>query len=472
MRDVDIPLGSARALVERIRSGAIDPATVAAAVRAQAERAVHLNAFVGPTLTELEERARAATEGLLQGLPVAVKDCFDVAGLATSGGTPALSSRVARADAPVIARLRAAGAWIVGKNTMHELSFGITTNNAFSGPARNPVDPSLIPGGSSGGTGVAVAAGVVPVGLGADTGGSVRLPASLCGVVGFRPTLGRYPSGGAVPISHSRDTAGLLAHSVTDVRLVDAVLVAADPAAGAPGRVAAAPTLVGVRLGAPTRFWRDLDPDVESVCRAALDALRSAGAQLVELDADAVIDQADQIGLPLCLHEFLPDLAGYLAATGGGIEVADVAAQVASPDVRAIVEMARSGERHPGGAAAYAQLLERLATLRREYAALLSGAGVAALVFPTAPLPARPIGQDRTTTLAGRVVPTFPTYLRHTNLAGVAGHPGISLPVGHTPEGLPVGLELDGALGADEALLELAEAVEATCRRSGVAGRG
>lgn len=453
----EVRLDDAHALLAQVSGEEVSLADIAAAVRAAAVAAAPLNVFIDPTLAGLEERVDACLSGPLHGLPIVAKDIFDTIDQPTSGGTRALLGRHTGSDAGVVATLRAAGAFIAGKNTLHELSFGITSNNACTGPARNPVDPGLIPGGSSGGTAAAVAAGIAPVGLAADTGGSSRIPAALCGIVGFRPTHGRYSGEGVLPISHTRDTAGVVARTVADVQLVDAVLAGEAPEIGSH-----AVEVGGVRLAVPTGYWTDLDPDVERVCRAALDRLAAAGVQLIDVDADEVTAMADEIGLPLCLVEFPRDLADYLARAGDGMTVEQVCAGVESPDVAGIVAACLS---RPVSEEAYAGLLVTREQLRSRYAALLADAGAAALVFPTTPLPACPIGQDETTTLNGREVPTFPTFIRHANLAGVAGHPGISLPAGRTDAGLPVGLELDGAVDRDGELLALAAAVESLLGR-------
>ncbi|MCZ2820713.1 amidase family protein [Modestobacter sp. VKM Ac-2977] len=154
-------------------------------------------------------------EGLLAGVPLAVKDNLDTRDLPTTGGTPALRDSRPGRDHHAVARLRAAGAAVLGKTNLHELAFGITSNNAAFGPVRNPHDPARSAGGSSGGSAVAVATGVVPIALGTNTGGSLRVPAAHCGVVGWRPTTGRWGTGRTVPISRTRDTAGVLATSVT-----------------------------------------------------------------------------------------------------------------------------------------------------------------------------------------------------------------------------------------------------------------
>ena len=450
-----IRLDDATALLTQVAAGRATPEQVASAVRARAEEIRKLNAFVEPELTGILERAAGSPAGPLRGLPLAVKDCFDTEQLPTGAGTPALTGRRTRRDAGVVARLRAAGAFVAGKTTLHELSFGITSHNAWTGAVRNPVDPSLIPGGSSGGTAVAVAAGVVPVGLAGDTGGSARLPAALCGVVGFRPTHGRYPADGAVPVSGTRDTPGLIGRTVADVALLDGVLAGAGTGAGT-GADPAMP-LAGLRLGLPTTFWSGLDPEVERVSIAARDVVEAAGVVLVEVALDEVSSLADALAFPLCQAEFGGDLAAYLAREDDGVTVAQVCGQIRSPDVVKSVALCLPGLDE----AAHARLLLARAELRARYAALLADAGVAALIFPTSPLPARPIGEDVRVELRGRSVPTFASYTRHLALAGVAGHPGISVPAGRTLAGLPVGIELDGPVGGDRSLLALAGAVAA-----------
>nr|WP_322084911.1 amidase family protein [Burkholderia cepacia] len=190
----------------------------------------------------------------------------------TAAGTAALRDAVPRADAPVVARVIDAGALAAGKANMHELAFGCTSDNGFFGPARNPYDPSRIPGGSSGGSAVLVASGAVPAALGTDTGGSVRIPAALCGLVGFRPTHGRYPSGGVVPISPARDTVGPIARTVADVMLLDEIL------SGNGSALPAVDDTRGFRLAVPySTLWEGLSPDARPVLDRALHASAAVG---------------------------------------------------------------------------------------------------------------------------------------------------------------------------------------------------
>ena len=254
---------SAVEAVALLRSGELSAECYAEVLIAQCHRHADLNAFIHFDAQRTLEAARdadrtrgAAPAGPLHGLPVVIKDNIDVAGLPTTAGTPALRANRPRASAPVAEALFRAGALLLGKTNMHELADGITSNNAAFGAVRNPYAPTMIPGGSSGGTAAAVAARMCPAGLGTDTGGSVRIPAALCGIVGLRPSAGRYPGAGIVPISHTRDTAGPIARGVADVALIDSVITQTQ----APVPV---PALKGVRIGVPRiPFYEDLDPEL------------------------------------------------------------------------------------------------------------------------------------------------------------------------------------------------------------------
>jgi mandelamide amidase len=433
----------------------------AEALLARAARAASLNAFIHHDPEQVRAAARAADEarargaplGPLHGVPLALKDNLDTAGIATTAGTPALRHNVPARHAPVVQRLADAGAIVFGKANLHELAYGITNNNAAFGPARNPYDPSRIPGASSGGTGVAVGARMVPAGIGSDTGGSVRIPAALCGVVGLRPSTGRWPQQGIVPISHTRDTAGPLARTVADCALLDQVVTGAPPAQPV--------ALKGLRLGVPRgHFWESLDADTSSVMDSVLRMLKEAGAVLVEADVPDAARLDNEAGFPIALYETIVDLDAYLAEHGLALRFADVVAQVASPDVKGILS-SLLGEMAVPEAAYREALAVKRPQLQAAYEGYFRQHGVAAVVFPTTPLPAAPIGQDETVMLGGTAVPTFFTFIRNTSPGSVAGIPGISLPAGLTRSGLPVGLELDGPRDGDAGLLAVACAVEA-----------
>lgn len=446
-----------------IRDGELTAETVARACLARAEAATGLNAFAAfdadQVLADAQaaDKSRAKGGGLspLHGVPLTLKDNIDTVALPTAAGTPALRNHVPRRNAPVAQRLFDAGAVLFGKAGMHELAYGITSNNAAFGAVRNPYDPSRVPGGSSGGTGAAVGARIVPGGIGTDTGGSVRVPAAFCGIAGLRPTMGRWPQTGIVPISSTRDTAGPMARAVADLALLDGIVTgeAAPLAAKAPGEI---------RLGVPqSHFWDGLDEETGRLCRDALARLRDAGFVLVEVDLPEVPALTAAIGFPIVFHEGRVDMNAYLETAGLDLRLADIVLQVASPDVKGLLDGLLA---QPPAAAAAGWKVAMEQERPRLIAAYRDGFaryGIDALVFPTTPLPAPPIGDDAETLLNGAMVPTFMTVIRNTDPASNAGLPGISLPAGLTQTGLPVALELDGPAGSDRALLAVAAAVAA-----------
>lgn len=417
------------------------------------ERYASHNAFI--SVDRGLELVPATTGGPLAGWVLAIKDNIHVAGLPNTAGTPLLREFVPSADAAVVARLRQAGAVIIGKNNLHELAYGIISDNAAYGVVRNATDRNFMAGGSSGGTAVAVALGMADAGIGTDTGGSVRIPAALNGLVGFRPTTGRYPNSGMTLISTTRDTAGPITHTVAEATLLDRVL-SAEPENGEPQV-----ELRGLRLGVPRAwFYEDLDPAVAAVTERLLKKLTRAGVVLVEAGLDAVPELNAQAGFPIVLHETSELLPAYLRRYLPGATAQQLLAAIASPDVRAVVEYAFSGAVNE---AEYFKARDRARpALQQVYAGYFTENRVEAIIFPTTPLPARRLRDDMSSVeLNGVQVAAFPTYIRNTDPSSIAGIPSISLPAGASPEGLPIGIELDGPIGSDRRLLALAAAIEA-----------
>ena len=446
---------------EAIARGDITALAYAEALIARAARAASLNAFIHFDAEQVRRAARAADErrsarpsglGALHGVPLALKDNLDTADMPTTGGTPGLRGHQPKRAAPIVEKLLDAGAIAFGKANLHELAYGITNNNAGFGAARNPYDPARIPGGSSGGVGVAVGARIVPGGIGSDTGGSVRVPAALCGIVGFRPTTGRWSQAGIVPISHTRDTAGPMTRSVADCALLDRVVTGSAPARPV--------ALEGLRLGVPRgHFWTPLDAETARLMEEALRRLKDAGVVLVEADIADVGRLDNEASFPIALYETVADLDRYLAGHGSALRFRELVASCASPDVEGLLQSLHGEGAVPE--AAYRHALEVLRPqLQAAYRDHFRQHGVAAVVFPTTPLPAAPIGDDETVLLNGERVPTFLTFIRNTDPGSVAGIPGISLPAALTAAGLPLGLELDGPEGSDAQLLAIAAAVE------------
>ena len=452
---------TATVLQQRLAAGETSSQALVEQSLAAVTKQLALNAFISVDKAGARQRAKQLDAlrqqghllGPLHGIPIAVKDNIHVAGLPNSAGTAMLKHFTPGQDATVIQRLKAAGAIILGKNNMHELAYGITSDNGFFGAVGNAHNADYIAGGSSGGTAVAVAAGMVSLGLGTDTGGSSRIPAALNGIVGFRPTVGRYPAQGLTRISHTRDTAGPIAHSVADVALLDSVL-SGEPLST--HNVA----LSGLRLGVPRRyFYHNLEPAVAEHTERLLRALTRAGVELVEEDIEGLAALNDRVGLPIVLFESSQLLASYIDKHLPGQTVQSLLAAVASPDVSALLGDAIDGVITES---VYRVVMEnhrpQLQQLYRDY---FKQHRLDAIIFPTTPLTARPIaGSLETVTLNGEQVPTFPTYIRNTDPSSNAGIPGLTLPVGKTADGMPIGIEIDGPEATDQRLLAIGAAIE------------
>jgi len=452
---------TATELLAMMRAGETSSARIVAELLRRAGEAQSLNAFITidaeDALARAEEldqmRSQGEILGPLHGLPLVVKDNIHVAGLPNTAGTPGLREFTPAADNAVIAALLDAGALIIGKTNMHELAFGITSDNAAFGAVANPFDTTTFAGGSSGGTASAIAAGLAPAGLGTDTGGSVRIPAALTGTTGFRPSNGRYPLSGVTPISHTRDTIGLITWNVADLILLDSVI---DPH----GVAVVSITADEIRLGVPrTYYYANLDEQTARLIENSLALLADAGVTLIEIDPEGIGPLVAQSGFPIALYEAVHDLADYLESFGTGVTLSDLAAAAASPDVHGIFAgITGEGQVSEEAYTAAMSVREELRQVFREY---FSDHDIHAIVFPTTPLPARPIENSmQTVELNGAQVPTFPTYIHNTEPGSIAALPGISLPVGLTAEGLPVAIEIDGPENSDRQLLAIAATLE------------
>ncbi|RQH05435.1 indoleacetamide hydrolase [Paraburkholderia dinghuensis] len=468
--DKQLALTSTQA-VKAIQSGQLKAAEYVATLLARAEALSNLNAFTvldvegalaaAHRIDALGENERARQP--LAGLPIVVKDNINTRGLQTSAATPALEGFTPARHAPSVQRLIDAGAILLGKTNMHELAFGITSTNLSpgAGSVRNPYDPGLIPGGSSGGTAAAIAARMAPAGLGTDTGGSTRIPAALCGIVGLRPSVGdggtqrRYHDPQAVvPISHTRDTVGPMARTVADVTLLDGLITGHGPLAQA--------SIANLRIGLPEPFWQGLEAALEGVAREALVKLEAAGVTLVPVEMSELFAINARVSTAIALHEPLEDLHAWLVANKAPVQsVAEIVARIASPDVHATYDAVLANELGGDYQTAITVWRPRLQQL---YAHTFAGCGVDALLFPTTRLVAVPIddmnGSSRVSIDGAPPIDEMSAFLRNTDPSSNAGIPGLSLPAGLVDGRLPVGLELDGPLGSDRRLLAIGLAFE------------
>ena len=421
-----------------------------------AELQPRLNAFIRVMADEARRDAEAADRelaagrdrGPLHGVPIAVKDLIDIKGVPTTAASRVREGHVASADAPVITQLRSAGAVLIGKTNLDEFAFGTTSENSAFGLVRNPVDPARTPGGSSGGSAVAVATGMALAALGSDTGGSIRIPAAACGIVGLKPTIGEISIDGVVPLSRTFDHLGPFAATVADVAIVYRAMCGHGlPGSGIRDRGSdelripdPASRIPVLRFGIPRGYLMDLlDADVRARFDEAAAALRAAGAQITDVAiASAAMTPA------VYIHIHSSEGATYHAKT------LDTQAGRYTPVVRRRLELGRYVL-----AQDYVRAMEGREVLRREVDAALAECD--ALMLPTLPIPAPPIGAE-TVIVNGKEEPVRALMLRETQLFNVSGHPAISIPCGVTSHGLPVGLQLVGHRNRTEALLAVATA--------------
>ncbi len=439
-------------LAPLLRSGALSPVELLEACEARIAAADGaLQAIVARS-----EAARAAAEaahaeiaagdwrGPLHGVPIAVKDNHTTRDMPTGAGTAAPVA-YPRRDAHCVARLRQAGAIPFVKTRMHEFAWGMETP-----PTANPRDPARVPGGSSGGSGAAVAAGLAPAALGSDTGGSIRIPASLCGTVGLKPTFGLIGRTGIVPHSWSLDHAGPLTASVEDAAIVTAAMAGPDPddpasLAGSPGdwSAALAAGAAGLRVGlCRTHFFEGIAAEVAESVEAAIAALGRAGAEIVEFELPEIGQGLGAI--------FAIELASSTNYHDARLRRGEVSAF--APDVRLLVEMGRmvSG-------ADYLQAERFRAHLGARVAEVFDRVDV--IAGPTMPLTAWKTG-ERSVTIGGREESVLAVSWRLTYPWNLLGLPAISLPCGSDGEGLPIGLQIAGPALGEAAVLRAAAAAE------------
>lgn len=449
------------ALCELLDAGKTTSTAIVLEMVARADSMAYLNAYITLDTEAALARAQELDEmriqgdilGPLHGVPLVVKDNIHVEGLPNTAGTPGLADFRPETDSPTVASLRAAGAIILGKTNLHELAYGITGYNASYGAVGNPYNSTFITGGSSSGTACAVSAGLAPAGLGTDTGGSVRIPASLTGVVGFRPSTGRYDSSAITPVSHTRDTVGVIARNVDDVILIDAVIARDN------SFPTASPS--DIRLGIARKYYFEgIDNETATVIEEALAKLRKAGVTLVEAEPEDVGAMCTATAMPIVFGEVAGDLSGYLEKYGIDQDVSAIAAAAANPDVRELFAMLESAQGQISNST-YAKALsvrEDIRNMMRDYFVRFDLDG---LIFPTTLLPARPIEDSLVSVELNETrVSAFCTYTHNTDPATIAALPGISLPAGITHSELPVGIEIDCPEGSDRRMLALAAVIE------------
>ncbi|MEU7136560.1 amidase [Streptomyces sp. NPDC046261] len=444
MRPYELTLADASAA---IAAGELSPVELTTSVLDRIEAVDgHLNAYVTVaadaalhTAAQAErDIAAGGYRGPLHGIPMALKDLIDAAGLPTGAGSRVRAGHLATADATVTARLRDAGAVLLGKTHTHEFAYGLITPQT-----RNAWDAGRVAGGSSGGSAVAVASGTAAFALGTDTGGSIRVPSALNGVVGLKPTYDLLPRHGVVPLSWSLDHVGPITRTVRDAQYVLTALTGTRPAP--PGPRDATAGAAGLRVGVPRNYYFDhVTPEVETAVRAAITHLRELGAVLVDVD------------IPM---------TAYVHATHWGLMVPEAtayhepslrsSAHLYGPDVRTLLE---AGRCVPAGDYLRAQRARTL--MRAAWGRLFDEVDV--IAAPTVPMTAVRTGQEVVEWPDGSTETVPDAYVRLSAPANLTGMPSLSLPVGLDAAGLPIGMQLIGAPLAETMLLRMGHAYEET----------
>jgi aspartyl-tRNA(Asn)/glutamyl-tRNA(Gln) amidotransferase subunit A len=448
---------SLEALSGEIRSRRVSSVEAAAAcLRRIEERDGALNSFLTVCADSALQQARSLDEelaagrwrGPLHGVPIALKDLFLTEGVRTTAGSTVLREWTPDRDATVVRFLRSAGAVLLGKLNMHEFAFGATSDNPHYGPVRNPYDPSRIAGGSSGGSGAAVAAGLCFGALGSDTGGSIRCPAALCGIVGLKPTYGRVSRAGVLPLAWSLDHVGPMTRTVADAALLLEAIAGHDPADATSARrpVPAYSTLLeggvrGLRLGIPREFfWEAVHPEVEAAAWRTVTGLEREGAEVKEVSLPLLEHAAAAQSLLIC-----SEAAAYHRST----------LRARSEDYgRSVLLRLAQGLFIPAADYLDAQRARRL--VRRGFLECLED--VDALLTPAVPVPAPLIGQERVSVGGLTAAPQY-FMVRNTFAFNLTGLPAVTVPCG-LAEGLPVGLQIAGRPWEEATVLRVGKTVE------------
>lgn len=439
-----------------LRARRISAVELTRAALDRVRKLAHLNAFI----TVLDEEAlrqaaardqelvRGHDRGPLHGIPVAVKDVFCTKGIRTTCGARIFADHVPDRDAAVVERLQAAGAVLLGKTNMHELAFGITSSNPHFGAVRNPWDPERIPGGSSGGSGVAVASGMALMAMGSDTGGSIRIPAAFCGTVGLKPTFGRVSRYGVMPLDFTLDHMGPLTRTVRDAAITLSVIAGHDPRDETSSRRPVnsylppeAVSLGGVRIGLPENFYFDrVDPEAAEAVRTMARTAESLGALVVPVRVPDIA-AINTVGRIIVQAEASALLERYLNRRSEF-----------GADVLALLDQ---GRLLPATDYINAQRLRRL--MRSEFRSVFQQTDC--LFTPTTPTAAPRIGQT-TLEFNGASEDVRLASTRLVRAINVLGLPALSLPCGFNRVGLPLGLQIIGRPFDEALLFRVAAALE------------
>jgi aspartyl-tRNA(Asn)/glutamyl-tRNA(Gln) amidotransferase subunit A len=463
MTDADLAFASIEEVARLYRKRKLSPVELTKLMLARIEQlSPKLNAYITVTsefaLTQAKKaeaelfaprgRKGHRDRGPLHGIPISLKDNIYTKGIRTTAGSKILKDFIPDKDAGVWAKLCQAGAILLGKTNLHEFAYGVTTNNPHYGPTRNPWDLARIPGGSSGGSAAAVAAGLGYGSIGTDTGGSIRIPASLCGVVGLKPGIGRVSVEGVVPLSPRLDFVGPLARTVADAALLlDPIFLRGKKELGRSHPVkSSARSLRKLRLGLPKEFFLDLvSEDVHRAFDRAVRTLQRQGAQVKEISIP-LLSETEEAGNHIAWAEatHYHQQAGWFPSRAGDY----------GEDVRTRIEMGTKVS-----ATSYLQALEFREKFIQQFCLTMAKEEIHSLIVPTTAI-AAPLVKEESTFIREVNHPTRALLLRLNRPANLAGIPAISIPCGFTAAGLPVGLQLIGAVTDELLLLRIARLLE------------
>ncbi len=462
MNDTDVAFASIEEIGKLFRKRKLSPVELTKLMLARIE---HLNPKLNAYITVTAELALAQAKkaeselfaprgrkgnsdrGPLQGIPISLKDNIYTKGIRTTAGSKILKDFLPQHDAQAVVLLQEAGAVFLGKTNMHEFAYGVTTNNPHYGPARNPWDPARIPGGSSGGSAAAVAAGLCYGSIGTDTGGSIRIPASLCGVTGLKPSWGRISCEGIIPLSPAFDCAGPLGRTVDDVATLTGILysrVGREPNLASPSALRAGAGKFC--LGIPRQLFFDtISPEVRNAFDAALRDLCRAGMTAKDVSIP-LLDETEDAGNHIAWVDatLYHQQQGYFPARAA--EYGD--------DVRSRLEMGCKVS-----AVDYLRALEIQKQFFQQLHMALAEADVDAIVFPSTPIEAPLLNQEKIR-IGAHEYPARALLLRHNRPANLAGVPAVSIPCGFTGSGLPIGLQIMAGVSSEPILLRIAKIFE------------
>jgi aspartyl-tRNA(Asn)/glutamyl-tRNA(Gln) amidotransferase subunit A len=465
MSDTELTFASIEQIGKLFRKRKLSPVELAKLMLARIEQLnPKLNAYITVTAElALAQAKRAESElfgprgrkgrrdrGPLHGIPISLKDNINTAGIRTTAGSKILREFIPKEDAAIVAQLKHAGAVLLGKTNMHEFAYGVTSNNPHFGAVRNPWDLTRIPGGSSGGSAAAVAAGLCFGSIGTDTGGSIRIPAALCGVAGLKPTWGRISCEGVVPLSPLLDCTGPLARSVHDVAILTGAIfihVGREPNLANPSTLRADPKKLC--LGLPRQMFFDaLSPEVQSVFDSALRDLCRLGMKTADVSIP-LLDETEEAGNQIAWAEatLFHQQQGYFPARSADY----------GDDVRSRLEMGTKVS-----AVDFLRALEIQKQFVQQLHLAIAEADVDAIVVPTTPIEA-PLLNQETSRIGAHEYPTRALLLRLNRPANLAGTPSLTVPWGFTRAGLPIGLQIMAGVSSESVLLHIANIFERAC---------